>query len=150
MDKDMKRLLGKLGDMGQCISSIAKESSAYGQAMREMRELGKEMSELAKNGLAEADESEKQERVIDGDEFLGWQLSASGKIVWHNAGVDELTEVIDKPLAKLVVSAPVLMRAMIDFVNQFQEFMVVSDDVGLYMDRFKTIITDAGFKDDIA
>lgn len=57
MDKDMRQMLKKVGAMGKCVSAIAGETSAYGQAMREMQELGKEMSGFYIAGT----------RFVDGD-----------------------------------------------------------------------------------
>jgi len=155
MDKDMKHLLEKLRDMGNCMSSLWEESGLLAQTMREMQKLGTEMSELAKTALVETDEPEKPKRKIDLGGYNNWKVM--GDVVMRGRG-KRIAHASDAFGALgLIAAAPDAMRAMIDFVNRW-DLMLADPDLMLprlpgypneYIEKFKKIITDAGFACDI-
>jgi len=97
-----------------------------------------------------AAQQEKPKREIDGDEFQGWYVDEAGWAVRSDGeALDSDDEEIKAKIEKLIAASPDAMRVMVDFVNYWDGEMT-AQDFAEQLDRFRKIITDAGFGSDIA
>jgi len=93
---------------------------------------------------------EKRGREIDRPEFQGWHVDPAGWAVRSDGeALDSDDEEIKAKIEKLIAASPDAMRVMVDFVNYWDGEMT-AQDFAEQLDRFRKIITDAGFGSDIA